>query len=154
MNTALFTVPPNPNKEPGLCTKYHPIFLTNTGIKIISRALDSSYYYLIHPLQTDFIKERHSSNNRMMCNESCKHLSMGNLGTIILFLFAAFREWFLHWITALHHSLNARIITNGLASQNYTGELLSILFCSMLCGQKYVGTDHVWPLSEAFSKET
>lgn len=67
MNTALISVLFKPNKDPTLCSSYHPLSLLNTDLKIISKALatrlESVISFLIHPDQTGFIKGRQSSNN-------------------------------------------------------------------------------------------
>lgn len=67
MNTALITVLLKPNKDPSLCSSYHPLSLINTDMKIISKALatrlESVMPTLIHQDQTGFIKGRNSSNN-------------------------------------------------------------------------------------------
>lgn len=86
MNTALISVLLKTNKDPSHCSSYRPISLMNTDIKIISKALATRIVIssLIHPDQTGFIKDRHSSNNTRRLFNLINISNHNKLKTVIL----------------------------------------------------------------------
>lgn len=143
MNSALISLLLKPNKDPTLCSSYCPLLLINTDIKMISKALsmrlEKAIHILIHPDQTGFIKNRHSSNN-MRCLFNLINISQNQktITSIIsldaekafdrvnwTFLFSTlhrfgFGESFIKWIKILYNSPTASVITNGITSQRFT----------------------------------
>lgn len=74
---------PNANEDLTLCSRYYPLPLINTFIRIIVKALknriESVISYLFHSDQTGFITWRHSSDNACLLAEEKKSHFLNSL---------------------------------------------------------------------------
>lgn len=143
MNSATISLILKPNKDPTLPSSYRPISLINVDTKIIAKTLalrlNTVIPTIIHPDQTGFIKNRHSTTNTRRLLNLIHWSTQQSQKTIITsldaekafdrvdwtFLFATlgrfgFGESFINWIRVLYTSPTATVVTNGLTSRPFT----------------------------------